>query len=212
MVSQQSLLIITWALTMRRHRTLPLLPLTVFVILLTSLAHADLQAGKDAYDQGDYSTALKEWRPLAEQGDATAQKLLGLMYGLGEGVPQDYSQAHDWLLKAAEQGDATAQHSLAFLYIQGRGVPQDYTQAASWWVKAAEQGYAEAQWSLGLLYAMGQGVPQDYVQAHMWYNLAAAQGDEQARDLRDKRANKMIPAQIAEAQRLASEWQAQHQK
>ena len=56
------------------------------------------------------------------------------------------------------------------------------------------------------MYANGQGVPQDYVQAHMWYNLAGASGDAEGAKNRDLIAQKMTPAQVAEAQRLAREW------
>ena len=62
------------------------------------------------------------------------------------------------------------------------------------------------------MYDRGQGVLQDYVQAHMWYNLAAAQNQENAIRLRDSLTKLMTPEQIAEAQRLAAEWLAQHQK
>ncbi len=56
----------------------------------------DFDAGLAAYDRGDYAVALKEWKPLAEQGHAGAQHNLGLMYDDGEGVPQDYVQAVVW--------------------------------------------------------------------------------------------------------------------
>ena len=62
---------------------------------------ADFNAGVAAYKRGDYATALREWRALAKQGDAKAQYNLGLMYGNGEGVPQDYVQAHMWYNLAA---------------------------------------------------------------------------------------------------------------
>jgi len=84
--------------------------------------------------------------------------------------------------------------------------PQDYAQAAAWFRKAADQGLAAAQNNLGLVYYNGHGVPQDYAQAHKWFNLAAASGDADAVSNRDRVAAKMTPAQIAEAQRLASEW------
>ena len=63
----------------------------------------DFEAGWAAYDAGDYETALKEWLPLAEQGDAYAQGSLGMMYANGEGVPQDYTEAKKWFGLAAEQ-------------------------------------------------------------------------------------------------------------
>ncbi len=77
--------------------------------------------------------------------------------------------------------------------------------------KDAVQGCAEAQNVLGFMYGEGQGVPQDYVQAHMWYNLAASKhplGEvrNKAVKTRDILAEKMTPAQIAEAQKLAREW------
>ncbi len=72
--------------------------------------------------------------------------------------------------------------------------------------KAADQGIAEAQVNLGTMYNDGYGVPQDYVQAHMWYNLAAARGLKIGRKNRDLLAEKMTPAQIVEARRLAREW------
>ena len=56
------------------------------------------------------------------------------------------------------------------------------------------------------MYANGQGVPQDYVQAQKWFNLGATSGDAKAVKNRDIVASKMTPAQIAEAQRLASAW------
>ncbi len=66
------------------------------------------QEGLDAFDHGDYETALKEWRPLADQGFASAQFNLGLMYAKGLGVPQDYVQAYRWYTLAAGQGDDLA--------------------------------------------------------------------------------------------------------
>ncbi len=67
------------------------------------------QAGCDAYERGDYDTALKEWRPLAERGKAVAQWSLGIMYERGRGVPQDYVQAYRWYTLAAGQGDDLAE-------------------------------------------------------------------------------------------------------
>jgi TPR repeat protein len=82
----------------------------------------DFEKGLKAYQSGDYQTALHEWRPLAEQGDAKAQNNLGVMYEKGLGVPQDYAEAVKWYRKAAEQGDARAQNNLGVMYAAGRGV------------------------------------------------------------------------------------------
>lgn len=85
-----------------------------------------------AYERGDYDAAYRGFRSLAEQGDAIAQNNLGVMYGTGEGVPQDYAEAVKWYRRAAEQGDANAQGNLGFMYVNGRGVPQDYVRAHMW--------------------------------------------------------------------------------
>ena len=62
------------------------------------------QEGMDAYERGDYDTALKEFRPLAEQGYPLAQSYLGGMYAEGEGLLKDYVLAHMWANLAAAQG------------------------------------------------------------------------------------------------------------
>ena len=118
----------------------------------------------------------------------------------------DYATALQLWRPLAEQGNRDAQHNLGVMYGKGQGVPQDYAKAMAWYRKAAEQGLADAQHNLGVLYDKGNGVPQDYVMAHKWWNLAAAKGVKKAASLRDSYAQKMTPAQIAEAQRLAREW------
>ncbi len=170
-----------------------------------------INAGVAAYKMGAYAIALREWRPLAKQGNAKAQYNLGVMYRKGQGVPQDDAEAVGWWRKAAEQGHANAQYNLGLMYRKGQGVPQDDAEAVGWWRKAAEQGYATARSNLGFMYAKGQGVPQDDAQAHMWYNLAASRfspGEKRNKAVknRDIIAERMTPAQISEAQKLAREW------
>mgnify|MGYP003379299219 CR=1 FL=1 len=167
--------------------------------------------GVTAYERGDYAAVLRLWRPLADQGNASAQYNLGVMYSRGDGVPQDYAEALKWYRKAADQGEASAQYNLGFMYHNGQGVPQDYVEAHKWYRKAADQGHASAQLNLGVMYDSGQGVPQDYVASHQWLNLSAARAtDKETRDMavsnRDIAAAKMTPAQVAEAQKLAREW------
>ena len=86
------------------------------VMLATSAFAQDWDKGLDAYNAGDYATALQEFRPLAEQGHAQAQFNLGLMYDNGKGVPQDYAEAVKWYRLAAEQGYAYAQFNLGVMY------------------------------------------------------------------------------------------------
>ena len=101
---------------------------------------ADFQKGVAAYDSGDYATALREWRPLAEDGRADAQFNLGQMYRRGKGVPQDYKTAVKWLRLAAKQGNASAQTNLGVMYATGQGVIQDNVYAHMWGNIAASNG------------------------------------------------------------------------
>ena len=115
------------------------------VVLLSAAFAAPVAAGTfedavDAHARGDYAKALRLIRPLANDGDATAQFDLGLMYMTGQGVQQDDAAAALWFRKAAEQGYALAQSNFGTLYLYGRGVAQDDTEAAMWFRKAADQG------------------------------------------------------------------------
>ena len=182
--------------------------LVLSLVCLTSSACADMTPAVDMSQNNraeDEATA-KAVRNAAEEGNASAQYRLGLLYDGGVGVPQDYRQAKEWFEKAAKQGHAGAQADLGMLYLQGAGVPQSAQMAVFWFSQAAEQGDVLACAKLGWTYAEGRGVRQDFIQAHMWYNLSAAQGEERAAEARDALAKRMTPAQIAEAQRLAREW------
>jgi uncharacterized protein len=158
------------------------------LILATGLgfggaARADLQDGSDAYNRGDYATAVQEWRPLAERGNPGAQVSLGYMYEAGEGVLQDYKEAVKWYRKAAEQGFAQAQFNLANVYADGRGVQQDYKEAVKWYRKAAEQDHAAAQFELALLYSVGNEIEENVPIAIAWARRAYQNGNEDAKAL-----------------------------
>ena len=173
---------------------------------LAALAHGGFDEGKVAHDRGDYATAYKQFKPLAEQGNAKAPLFLGVMYEFGQGVNKNSAEAVKWYRKAAEQGDAKAQLFLGRMYDEGHGQTQDYAEAMKWYRKAAEQGEAEAQYHMGLMHENGTVVPQNKVLALMWFNLAAAQDDLFATERRDNLNKYMYPAEILEAQRLAREW------
>jgi len=119
--------------------------LALVVAFVDIPACTDFEAGKEAYDRGDYATALNKWRPLAEQGDAVAQFALGSMYENGRGVPKDDVEAVRWYRLAAEQEIASAQNNLAKMYRRGRGVPKDDVLAHMWWSLAAAQGHENAR-------------------------------------------------------------------
>jgi uncharacterized protein len=162
-----------------------------------------LEDGVAAVERRDYATALRLFRPLADKGDDIAQFDLGIMYSRGWGVSRDYAQAARWYRLAAARGNADAQYNLGILYDDNHR----YAEAVKWYRQAADQGLRDAQFNLGLLYAKGQGVPRDDVQAYMWFELSAAQGGQSAVNNRDAAAQRMTAEQIAEAQKLAREWQ-----
>jgi uncharacterized protein len=154
---------------------------TFVSILLTLSLAAPVVAGPgkdamDAIERGDYATALRLLRQLAEQCDAQAQYNLGVLYDNGQGVPQNDSEAMKWYRKAADQGECRAQVNLGTMYSNGQGVPQNYAEAMKWFRKAADQGFAPSQYTLGLFYRQGTGVPQNNAEAVKWYRKAADQG------------------------------------
>ncbi len=113
----------------------------VLCFLVSIPALADFAAGLKAYESHDYATALKEWRPLAEQGDAAAQFNLGLMYYDGQGVPQDFREARRWFQRSADQGYEKAQLNLGAMYGSGKGLRRpDYVQAYVWLSLCAAAG------------------------------------------------------------------------
>lgn len=100
---------------MSPHRiTLLLVFLTLFWFLPTT-GYADFQAGQEAYDRGDYEIALKEWRPLAEQGHTEAQRNLGMMYEDGMGVTKDYKEAERWYRLACPRCDVPDAELMKFM-------------------------------------------------------------------------------------------------
>ena len=143
------------------------------ILFLLALLAAPLW-GQRTY--GEMST--DELRQDANNGDATAQGVLGGRYAVGDRAPQDYKQAVYWYTKAANQGDAWGQWNLGLCYYNGEGVAKDLKQAVYWYTKAANQGLALAQLNLGLCYFQGEGVAKDCRQALNWLKKAKAQENE----------------------------------
>ena len=144
-----------------------------------------------ALEKGDYTTAAKTFKTLAEHGNAEAQYNLGLCYANGWGVGLSYIEAAEWLQKAIAQGHKDAEESMELLdlgqygnttldsavieYKNGR-----FAAAAVAFKTLAEQGDAEANYLLGICYKNGKGVEQSYTAAAAWYMRAAEKGHTQA--------------------------------
>ena len=143
----------------------------VALALLATLPGAPVAAGQTfdeavaAMDRGDYATAVRGFLVHAEQGDASAQFSLGVMYATGRGVLKDEAEAVRWYRLAAEQGNAAAQFNLGLMYANGEGVLKDEAEAVRWYRLAADQGDAAAQFNLGVMYANGEGVLKDEAEA-----------------------------------------------
>jgi uncharacterized protein len=189
-------------------------------LLATSQAAADPESdAQSAFMAGNYEKAATLYRPLAEQGGARAQYVLGNLYRNGYGVRKDDKAAVKWYQLSAEQGDVDAQYSLAESYYKGQGVLQDYKKAAKWYRLAALHGSGSPapQFLLGMMLLKGEGVPQDYVSAHMWLNLSSANAiavetQRQYAKARDSAAKAMTVQQVAEAQARAKKCVASEYK
>lgn len=108
----------------------------------------ELAKAMKLYYQRDYSKAFPLFMKLAEQGNATAQNYVGIMYETGNGVEQNYNEAVKWYRKSAEQGNARGQYCLGDMYEYGKGVDVNMEQAKLWYRKAARQDYESAKKAL----------------------------------------------------------------
>lgn len=186
---------------------------TTLVRAVGLTATPDFETADAAYRDAEYAKALDLVRPLADAGDARAQALLGVMHYRGRGVAQDYDEAVKWFRRAADQNEVAGLFYLGFMYSEGQGVPQDFAESAKWFGLAAERGDPGSQYNLALSLAKGETGQPDNVNAYMWFNLAAARfpASDTRRNAaitnRDSLAGKMTPAEVAEAQKRAREWQ-----
>lgn len=161
------------------------LAMVIFLLFLSPPLQADYQTGLEAYQHGNFQTAITEWQKVAESPPDTtdpatrAETLyaIGMLFWLGQGVQQDTTESASWLKLAAELNHPGAQTKLGFLYSTGQGTKQSNFEALKWWQMAANQGDADAQYNLGVLYRDGLGVEQNANESLQWFREAAANGD-----------------------------------
>jgi len=155
-----------------------------FLVVLTSQVHAAdqdpttalIDQGVTEYRAGNHAAAVEILQPIAEQGNARAQLMMGVATLSGSGVAQDDAGAFAWFMAAAEQDHPGAQYQVGWLMERGRGVPMDEPQAADWFRRAAENGNARAQHDLGMMLASGRAGVRDPAEAARWYRSAAESG------------------------------------
>src|SRR4051794_1849009 len=146
-------------------------------LLAAGAAWAGVKEGVEAWQAGNYSAAVNEWRPLADKGDLDAQFDLGQAYKLGRGVPAaDLKIAQSWYEKAAQQGHEAAQANLGLILFQNG----ERQRAMPWIRKAAEAGDPRAQYVLGTALFNGDLIGKDWPRAYALMSLAAEAGLPQA--------------------------------
>jgi hypothetical protein len=157
-----------------------LLVIAVLAIVFGGPARADFQMGFDAYKDGDYTVAFREWKKLADEGDPRAQYNFGVLYAKGHGVNQDYAEAVKWYRRAAYQGYVRAQAVLATYYERGRGVTKNLGEAFRWYSKAAANGIAQAKDAVARIEKEHPEVAQKYQAANAAKPVAPAAGQKAA--------------------------------
>lgn len=150
----------------------------------------------------NHNEAAKWYRKAAENDDGKGQRMLGLCYNYGIGLPIDLAQASKWYREGADRYDVGAMILLADCYARGVGMTQNNAAAVKWWSKAAKQGGSDDEQTLnrfidawnsltksenpvaenmiGDCYAKGKGVFKDYEEAIKWYRKAAEKGHPEA--------------------------------
>jgi TPR repeat protein len=181
---------------------------TFLLITASVVSGADVKKGLEAYDMGDYETAMNECLPLAEEGNAEAQFCVGQMYANGFGVMMDDAQALKWYGLAATGGSNKAQFQLGVMYANGWGVEMNDEQAAEYYRQAAETGHSCAQRSLAYVISRGVGVEENLQDAYMWYYVSAELGDTESIGARDEFAEKLSAEERLAAEAMAKKWLA----
>lgn len=132
---------------------------------------ADFEAGMRAANLRDFVEARRQWRPLADAGEARAQYHLGMLSESGQGTAPDYGVAAGWYARAAAQGHAAAQNALAILYAEGLGVERDPVEAYKWFALAARGGNGFAEANLrrlgGMLSAAARAEAEGRLRTHL---------------------------------------------
>ena len=111
--------------------------LSMFLLVFSLEAQADMQSGRAAYEAKNYLVALKEFDSAAKAGDKDAQYWLGRIFDAGLGIEKDQDIAFSWFEKAALQHHAEVQRVMGVYYEEGISVGQDFEKAVEWYAESA---------------------------------------------------------------------------
>jgi len=214
----------------------------IVIALWPQLALADITLATTAFEKGEYTAAMKEFKVLADDGNPTAQNYLGRIYSEGRGIPKNISEAVKWYRRAARQGNAESQYQLGSFYSSGMVVPM---------FQAPEQKKTRLIENLASIFYldllhlesphMFEDVPNDLVlatetsepaasgrfilmrskrqrealqneSAYFWLALSAARGYKGAIPQRDTVATKLTPEELVNVQQEIKEWRPSVEK
>lgn len=160
-----------------------------------------VEAGFNAWQAGRYDEAVRDWRPLAEAGDADAQFNLGHAYRLGRGVAQDMAQAEQWYARAARAGHREAQAMYGVILLQNNR----RAEAMPFIRQGAEAGDPRAQYVYGTALFNGDLVARDWPRAWAMMSRSAAQGLAPAASQLDEMRQHLSSEDRARGDQLAAE-------
>jgi len=161
--------------------------IALVLLISLSLFAADINIADDAYNKGDYKTAIEYYKKATNSTDLNtkldALNQLGFIYDnvkVHQGITPNLKIAFDYYKKCADLNDAQCQFNVGSMYETGQGTTQNYDQAMIWYKKASEKDFIDANFNLGLMYETGKGVRKNIPEAIKWYSKAAALGDVEA--------------------------------
>ena len=163
--------------------------LLILLLGFGGFSYATFEYAVDKYYKENIDAAYPQFKILAEQGDAKAQRYLAYIYESGEGdIEQDELLALSWkekslegLMLLSEEGDPEAQYYLAQHYEE---IFEDNDLADSWrkksfngFLQRAQLGDAYSQSWLSYFYSSGIWVDADQELSKKWEQEAAKNGD-----------------------------------
>jgi len=175
------------------------------LVSVCPVVSAELKEGAIAYAKGDFTVALRELRPVADEGYAMGQYLLGAALLNAKPPIHDLAAAEAWVKKAAEQGHLAAMRDLGRLNWFPKN-PSDLARAARWLRPGADRGDAESQHLLGLLYLDGKGVERRAAEAYRWLLLAGERGHVLSGVILRESRGQFSDQDRVEGEQLAAAW------
>lgn len=137
----------------------------------------------EQYDLGNLEGAFKLFLEAAEQGDISAMSRLAMMYGAGEGAPQDVEKSIEWDLKSIELGDSISMLNLGITY----RMKGDILKTKYWFERALAAGDGEAALQLAKLYMVS-----DKEQKNIRYYLNVAINHDSINEMSQEEACELL--------------------